>query len=245
VRPHTASAGRVLGRGGPHVGGCRLRRGRGGRPADHRVEPAVVLRHQHLARGPVLRGTGTGDRRSGAHAAGCSCRTAQGQGVDRAGRDVHHAPVVHRGLSVSATARTGGALALRQQAQEDAQGAGAGTQATQAGCPGEAVVAARDRGGAALSGRHRGQSTARPRDPRRSGTKGTVDGQPRNGRRVRYFYDTEFIDNGRTIELISIGVAAEDGREYYAISTEFNPDRAGSWVRKHVLPKLPSPSSPL
>ena len=62
---------------------------------------------------------------------------------------------------------------------------------------------------------------------------------------VRYFYDTEFIDNGRTIELISIGVAAEDGREYYAISTEFDPERAGSWVRKHVLPKLPSPSSQL
>ena len=48
---------------------------------------------------------------------------------------------------------------------------------------------------------------------------------------MKYFYDTEFIDNGRTIELISIGVAAEDGREYYAISTEFNPERAGSWVR--------------
>ena len=62
---------------------------------------------------------------------------------------------------------------------------------------------------------------------------------------MRYFYDTEFIDNGRTIELISIGVAAEDGREYYAISTEFDPDRAGSWVRKHVLPKLPSPASKL
>jgi hypothetical protein len=62
---------------------------------------------------------------------------------------------------------------------------------------------------------------------------------------VKYFYDTEFIDDGRTIDLISIGVAAEDGREYYAISTEFNPERAGAWVRKHVLPKLPSPSSKL
>jgi hypothetical protein len=60
---------------------------------------------------------------------------------------------------------------------------------------------------------------------------------------MRYFYDTEFIDDGRTIELISIGVIAEDGREYYAVSTEFNPDLAGPWVRKHVLPKLPSPSS--
>jgi hypothetical protein len=62
---------------------------------------------------------------------------------------------------------------------------------------------------------------------------------------MKYFYDTEFIDNGRTIELISIGVAAEDGREYYAVSTEFDPDRAGAWVRKHVLPKLPPPASKL
>ena len=59
---------------------------------------------------------------------------------------------------------------------------------------------------------------------------------------MRYFYDTEFIEDGRTIELISIGVVAEDGREYYAVSTEFNPDRAGSWVRANVLPKLPSPA---
>ncbi|KAA8962664.1 polyadenylate-specific 3'-exoribonuclease AS [Mycobacterium sp.] len=62
---------------------------------------------------------------------------------------------------------------------------------------------------------------------------------------MRYFYDTEFIEDGRTIELISIGVAAEDGREYYAVSTEFDPARAGSWVRAHVLPKLPPPSSQL
>jgi hypothetical protein len=61
---------------------------------------------------------------------------------------------------------------------------------------------------------------------------------------LRYFYDTEFIEDGRTIELISIGVAAEDGREYYAVSTEFDPDTAGSWVRSHVLPKLPVPASP-
>ena len=62
---------------------------------------------------------------------------------------------------------------------------------------------------------------------------------------MRYFYDTEFIDDGRTIELISIGVVAEDGREYYAVSTEFDPERAGSWVRTHVLPKLPPPASQL
>ncbi|HXO12259.1 MAG TPA: hypothetical protein VN871_07835, partial [Mycobacterium sp.] len=57
---------------------------------------------------------------------------------------------------------------------------------------------------------------------------------------MRYFYDTEFIDDGYNIELISIGIVAEDGREYYAVSTEFNPERAGNWVRANVLPKLPS-----
>jgi hypothetical protein len=60
---------------------------------------------------------------------------------------------------------------------------------------------------------------------------------------VRYFYDCEFIEDGHTIELVSIGVVAEDGREFYAVSTEFDPDRAGQWVRAQVLPKLPSPAS--
>ena len=53
------------------------------------------------------------------------------------------------------------------------------------------------------------------------------------------------IEDGRTIELISIGVVAEDGREYYAVSTEFDAGRAGPWVRTNVLPKLPSPASPV
>ncbi len=58
----------------------------------------------------------------------------------------------------------------------------------------------------------------------------------------RYFYDCEFIEDGRTIELISIGVVAQDGREFYAISTDFDPETAGPWVRRNVLDKLPSPS---
>ncbi len=58
----------------------------------------------------------------------------------------------------------------------------------------------------------------------------------------RYFYDTEFIEDGVTIDLVSIGVVDEEGREFYAVSTEFNPDRAIPWVREHVLDKLPSPA---
>ncbi len=62
---------------------------------------------------------------------------------------------------------------------------------------------------------------------------------------TRYFYDCEFIEDGQTIELISIAIVSESGdRELYLVSTEFDPERAGPWVRKNVLDKLPSPSSP-
>ena len=60
---------------------------------------------------------------------------------------------------------------------------------------------------------------------------------------MRYFYDTEFIEDGRTIELVSIGIVAEDGREYYAVSTDFDGSKANNWVRYNVLDKLPNPSS--
>jgi hypothetical protein len=59
---------------------------------------------------------------------------------------------------------------------------------------------------------------------------------------VRFFYDCEFIEDGRTIDLVSIGVVGEDGREFYAVSTEFDPAKAGEWVRRNVLDKLPSPA---
>jgi len=60
----------------------------------------------------------------------------------------------------------------------------------------------------------------------------------------RYFYDCEFIEDGRTIDLVSIGVVDEHGREFYAISTEFDPTPALPWVRRNVLDRLPSPGHP-
>jgi hypothetical protein len=60
----------------------------------------------------------------------------------------------------------------------------------------------------------------------------------------RYFYDCEFIEDGRTVDLVSIGVVDEYGREFYAVSTEFDDSRAVPWVRRHVLDKLPSPGDP-
>src|SRR5512133_1462385 len=59
---------------------------------------------------------------------------------------------------------------------------------------------------------------------------------------MRFFYDCEFIEDGTTIDLVSIGVVGEDGREFYAVSTEFDASRAGAWVRANVLPKLPPPA---
>ena len=60
----------------------------------------------------------------------------------------------------------------------------------------------------------------------------------------RYFYDCEFIEDGRTVDLVSIGVVDECGREFYAVSTEFDPTRAIDWVRRNVLDKLPAPADP-
>lgn len=46
------------------------------------------------------------------------------------------------------------------------------------------------------------------------------------------------MDDGRTIELLSIGVVAEDGREYYAESGEADLSHANDWVVQNVFPWL-------
>ena len=55
---------------------------------------------------------------------------------------------------------------------------------------------------------------------------------------MRYWFDTEFMDNGRTIELISIGIVAVDGREYYAENSEADLTAANDFVVKNVIPHL-------
>lgn len=56
---------------------------------------------------------------------------------------------------------------------------------------------------------------------------------------MRYWLDTEFIEDGHTIDLISIGIVAEDGREYYAINYDCDFDRASDWVKENVINQLP------
>ena len=65
---------------------------------------------------------------------------------------------------------------------------------------------------------------------------------------MNYFVDTEFLEGSQkenfpislfrkntppTIDLISIGIVAEDGREYYAVSKDFNLKEA--WNRYDLL----------
>jgi hypothetical protein len=56
---------------------------------------------------------------------------------------------------------------------------------------------------------------------------------------VIVYIDTEFWERPTTIDLISIGLVREDGKEYYAESSDFDEDRCTSeWLRKNVLNQL-------
>lgn len=66
---------------------------------------------------------------------------------------------------------------------------------------------------------------------------------------MKYFLDTEFIEGFHIagggfftqsrkrhhIDLISIAVVCEDGREYYEISSEYNYEEADDWVKENVI----------
>ncbi len=60
---------------------------------------------------------------------------------------------------------------------------------------------------------------------------------------MKYFLDTEFIEDPCTIDLISIGIVAGDGREYYGISTQFDGTKASEWVHENVISLLPPDES--
>jgi hypothetical protein len=54
-------------------------------------------------------------------------------------------------------------------------------------------------------------------------------------------YDLEFLEDGRTIELISIGMVCDDGREYYAVNRDMpvRKIRKHKWLMENVAPHLP------
>lgn len=58
----------------------------------------------------------------------------------------------------------------------------------------------------------------------------------------RVFYDTEFLDNGSTVQLISIGMVDENGNAYYAVvsDTELMRDAmTHPWLPDNVMCHLP------
>jgi hypothetical protein len=57
---------------------------------------------------------------------------------------------------------------------------------------------------------------------------------------MKYFYDTEFLEDGRTIELISIGIVSQDGREFYAVNRDapWNRILEDEWLVQNVIPNL-------
>jgi hypothetical protein len=52
-----------------------------------------------------------------------------------------------------------------------------------------------------------------------------------------YFFDTEFYESGDRLQLISIGVVAEDGREFYAIA-DLPSWNVNDWLRENVYTRL-------
>lgn len=55
---------------------------------------------------------------------------------------------------------------------------------------------------------------------------------------MKIWFDTEFIEDGKTIDLISIGLVREDGAELYLENAECDHTRADEWVQANVLPHL-------
>lgn len=60
---------------------------------------------------------------------------------------------------------------------------------------------------------------------------------------MRFWYDTEFLEDGRTIDLISIGIVAEDGREFYAVNRDapWRRIKRHEWLMANVVPHLVRP----
>lgn len=52
---------------------------------------------------------------------------------------------------------------------------------------------------------------------------------------MKYYLDTEFIEDGHTIDLVSIGIVSEDGRELHLGNTQCKFHKASPWVIENVL----------
>src|SRR5690606_29354154 len=62
---------------------------------------------------------------------------------------------------------------------------------------------------------------------------------------MKIYFDTEFLEDGKTIELISIGMVREDGEELYCINKDCDWKRVynDAWLYEKVVPHLDKPGS--
>lgn len=56
--------------------------------------------------------------------------------------------------------------------------------------------------------------------------------------KLRYYIDHEFIEDSRTIDLVSTGIVCEDGRDLYIEYTGVDWSKANDWVLANVKPHL-------
>lgn len=59
--------------------------------------------------------------------------------------------------------------------------------------------------------------------------------------KTRVFYDTEFREDGHTIDLLSIGIVRETGESYYAVvsDADWEAVRKDKWLLENVWPGMP------
>lgn len=55
---------------------------------------------------------------------------------------------------------------------------------------------------------------------------------------MKYWIDLEFIEDGKTIDILSVAVVCEDGRYAYYENAEAELDKASDWVKENVIPHL-------
>lgn len=60
---------------------------------------------------------------------------------------------------------------------------------------------------------------------------------------MRYFVDTEFNEETAEVDLISLGIVAEDGSEFYGVNRNYIGDTfevtsCNDWVKANVIPQL-------
>jgi hypothetical protein len=55
---------------------------------------------------------------------------------------------------------------------------------------------------------------------------------------MKIWFDTEFIEDGKTIDLLSIGMIREDGAEIYLENNQADLSRGGDWVQHNVIVHL-------